>query len=58
MLFANFIGQTEALMSGKSPAQVRTEGAPENLVNHKTFLGNRPSTSILAHKITPETLGA
>ena len=58
MLFSNFIAQTEALMGGKSQAQVRAEGTPEPLVNHKTFLGNRPSTSILADKITPATLGA
>jgi glucose-6-phosphate isomerase len=37
---------------------VKTEGAPDDLVPHKTFLGNRPTTSILAQKITPSTLGA
>jgi len=58
MLFSNFIGQTEALMCGKSDEQVRAEGTPQSLVNHKTFLGNRPSTSIVLHKVTPATLGA
>ena len=58
MLFSNFVAQTEALMTGKSCQEVRAEGAPENLVNHKTFLGNRPSTSIVAHEITPSVLGA
>ena len=45
-------------MVGKSPDQVKEEGASEELVPHKTFLGNRPTTSILAQKITPGTLGA
>ncbi|KAI4184034.1 MAG: hypothetical protein L6R41_005019 [Letrouitia leprolyta] len=58
MLASNFIAQGEALMAGKTEAEVKAEGAPQELVNHKTFLGNRPTTSILAHKITPGTLGA
>ncbi|KAF2019400.1 Phosphoglucose isomerase [Aaosphaeria arxii CBS 175.79] len=58
MLASNFFAQAEALMVGKTPEQVKAEGAPENLVSHKTFLGNRPTTSILADKITPATLGA
>ena len=58
MLASNFFAQSEALMLGKTEEQVRAEGAPENLVPHKTFLGNRPTTSILAEKITPGTLGA
>jgi len=58
MLASNFFAQAEALMVGKPAAQVEAEGAPENLVPHKTFLGNRPTTSILAQKITPATLGA
>lgn len=45
-------------MVGKTPDEVKAEGAPEELVPHKTFLGNRPTTSILAQKITPGTLGA
>ena len=58
MLAANFFAQSEALMVGKTPEQVTAEGAAPDLVNHKTFLGNRPTTSILAQKITPATLGA
>ncbi|KAL9107700.1 MAG: hypothetical protein Q9227_007415 [Pyrenula ochraceoflavens] len=58
MLASNFLAQAEALMVGKTPEQVKAEGAPENLIPHKTFLGNRPTTSILAQKITPATLGA
>ncbi len=45
-------------MVGKTPEEVQAEGAAEELVPHKTFLGNRPTTSILAQKITPGTLGA
>ncbi|KAL1967045.1 hypothetical protein VTN77DRAFT_3569 [Rasamsonia byssochlamydoides] len=58
MLASNFLAQSEALMIGKTPEQVKAEGAPDELVPHKTFLGNRPTTSILAQKITPATLGA
>lgn len=58
MLASNFLAQAEALMVGKTPDQVKAEGAPEELVAHKTFLGNRPTTSILADKITPAALGA
>lgn len=58
MLASNFFAQAEALMVGKTPDEVEAEGAPEHLVPHKTFLGNRPTTSILAQKITPGTLGA
>ncbi|KAF2180588.1 Phosphoglucose isomerase [Zopfia rhizophila CBS 207.26] len=58
MLASNFFAQAEALMVGKTSDEVKAEGAPDNLVAHKTFLGNRPTTSILAQKITPATLGA
>ena len=58
MLASNFFAQAEALMIGKTPEEVKAEGAPDELVPHKTFLGNRPTTSILAQKITPGTLGA
>lgn len=58
MLASNFFAQAEALMVGKTDEDVKAEGAPEELVPHKTFLGNRPTTSILAQKITPGTLGA
>lgn len=58
MLASNFLAQAEALMVGKTPDEVKAEGAPEELVAHKTFLGNRPTTSILADKITPGALGA
>lgn len=58
MLASNFFAQAEALMVGKDEAQVKKEGATGNLVPHKVFSGNRPTTSILAQKITPAALGA
>lgn len=58
MLASNYFAQAEALMIGKTPDEVKSEGAPPDLVPHKVFLGNRPTTSILAQKITPGTLGA
>jgi glucose-6-phosphate isomerase len=61
ILLANFFAQTEALMMGKTPDEVRAEmkgNVNEALVAHKTFTGNRPTTSILVDKITPRTLGA
>ena len=58
MLASNFFAQAEALMVGKTPDEVKVEGTPDELVPHKTFLGNRPTTSILTQKITPATLGA
>ena len=58
MLASNFFAQSEALMVGKTPDEGKAEGASADLVPHKTFLGNRPTTSILAQKITPGTLCA
>jgi glucose-6-phosphate isomerase len=57
LLLANVFAQAEALAFGKTPDEVRSEGTPEWLVPHRTFEGNRPSTVILAEKLTPETLG-
>ena len=56
-LMSNFFAQPEALAFGKTPEQLREEGVPEELVPHKTFTGNRPSTSILLPKLTPSSLG-
>jgi len=58
MLIANVLAQTEALAFGKTEAQVKAEGTAAALVPHRLFEGNRPSTTILAQKLTPETLGA
>jgi glucose-6-phosphate isomerase len=57
MLLANVFAQTEALAFGKTPEQVKAEGTPDWLVPHRVFEGNRPSNTILAEKLTPETLG-
>jgi len=56
-LIANVFAQTEALAFGKSPEQVKAEGTPDWLVPHRVFEGNRPSNTILADELTPETLG-
>ena len=57
MLLANVFAQGEALAFGKTPEQVRAAGIPEWLVPHRVFEGNRPSNTILAERLTPETLG-
>ncbi len=57
-LMANFFAQTEALAFGKTAEQCRAEGDPEALVPFKTFEGNRPTNTLLADELTPETLGA
>jgi glucose-6-phosphate isomerase len=57
MLMANVFAQAEALAFGKSPEQVKAEGTPDWLVPHRVFEGNRPSNTILAPRLTPETLG-
>ncbi len=65
LLLANCIAQTEALMRGKTEAEVRAElaaqgldaNAIERLVPHKVFPGNRPSTTIVYRKLDPRTLG-
>ncbi|MDI3404840.1 glucose-6-phosphate isomerase [Streptomyces cavernicola] len=57
LLMANFFAQTQALAFGKTPDEVRAEGVPEELVAHKTFRGNHPTTTILAAELTPSVLG-
>ena len=56
-LMSNFFAQTEALAFGKTPEQLRSQGVPEDLIPHKTFSGNRPSTSFLLTELTPFNLG-
>ena len=50
--------QSEALAFGLTPEEVKAEGAPDWLVPHRVFEGNRPSNTILAERLTPATLGA
>jgi len=57
VLMANLFAQTEALAFGKTEAEVRAEGVPERLIPHRIFEGNRPTNTILAERLTPETLG-
>jgi glucose-6-phosphate isomerase len=57
MLLANVFAQAEALAFGKTAKEVKAEGTPDWLVPHRVFEGNRPSNTILAGELTPETLG-
>jgi glucose-6-phosphate isomerase len=57
MLMANVFAQTEALAFGKTAKEVKAEGTADWLVPHRVFEGNRPSNTILAARLTPETLG-
>ena len=57
VLMANCLAQSAALAFGRTPHEVAADGTPENLVPHKVMPGNRPSTTILAPKLTPSTLG-
>jgi glucose-6-phosphate isomerase len=58
LLMANLFAQAEALAFGKTADQVRAEGTASELVSHREFEGNRPSTMILAERLTPAILGA
>lgn len=57
ILMSNVFAQSEALAFGKSSEQVKAEGTPDWLVPHRIFEGNRPSNTLLAEQLTPETLG-
>jgi glucose-6-phosphate isomerase len=57
LLMANIFAQAEALAFGKTLEQVKSEGTGDRLAPHKVFEGNRPSNTILAQRLTPETLG-
>ena len=57
ILLANVFAQTEALAFGKTPEELKAEGTPDWLVPHRTFEGNRPSNTIVAERLTPESLG-
>jgi len=56
-LTANLLAQTEALAFGRTADEVRAEGVAEALVPHRTFPGNRPTSTILLDALTPSTLG-
>jgi len=57
LLMANLFAQTEALAFGKTEDEVEAEGSPPWLAPHQSCEGNRPSNTILAERLTPETLG-
>ncbi len=57
LLMANLFAQTEALAFGKTEDEVRAEGTPSWLAPHRTFEGNCPTNTILAERLTPQTLG-
>ena len=58
LLMSNLFAQSEALAFGKTQSEVEAEGTPPALAPHRVFEGNRPSNTILAERLTPETLGA
>jgi len=58
LLMANVFAQAEALAFGKTPEQVKAEGTPDWLVPHRVCEGNRPSSTILADRLTPAALGS
>jgi glucose-6-phosphate isomerase len=63
---SNFFAQTEALLNGKTEAQVKTEFEKQNisgekaasLLPFKVFNGNKPTNTLLIEKLTPKTLGS
>ena len=65
-LMSNFFAQTEALLNGKSPAQVKNDFAKQGIAGEKAnfllpfkvFSGNKPTNTILIDKLTPQTLGS
>ena len=57
LLMSNFFAQTQVLAFGKTAEEIAAEGTPAEVVPHKVMPGNRPSTSILANRLTPSVLG-
>jgi glucose-6-phosphate isomerase len=57
LLMANFLAQTEALAFGKTTEEVLAEGVAPDLAPHRTFPGNRPTSTILAPELSPSVLG-
>jgi glucose-6-phosphate isomerase len=57
LLMSNFFAQTQVLAFGKTATEIADEGAPADVVPHKVMPGNRPTTSILATKLTPSVVG-
>jgi len=57
ILLSNYFAQTEALMNGKTRAELQAENVPEAVIPFKEFAGNKPTNSFLVREITPSTLG-
>ncbi len=57
LLMSNFFAQTQVLAFGKTAEEITAEGTPADVVPHKVMPGNRPTTSILATKLTPSVVG-
>ncbi|QNK79968.1 glucose-6-phosphate isomerase [Nakamurella sp. PAMC28650] len=57
LLMSNYFAQTSVLAFGKTAEEIAAEGTPEDVVPHKVMPGNRPSTSILAYRLTPSVVG-
>ncbi|MEE9242620.1 MAG: glucose-6-phosphate isomerase [Mycobacterium sp.] len=57
LLMSNFFAQTQVLAFGKTAQEISKEGTAPEVVPHKVMPGNRPSTSILATKLTPSVVG-
>ncbi|WP_328360547.1 glucose-6-phosphate isomerase [Mycobacterium sp. NBC_00419] len=57
LLMSNFFAQTQVLAFGKTAEEIAAEGTPPNVVPHKVMPGNRPTTSILAQRLTPSVVG-
>jgi glucose-6-phosphate isomerase len=57
LLMSNFFAQTQVLAFGKTAEEIAAEGTPAGVVPHKVMPGNRPTTSILATRLTPSVLG-
>ncbi|MCB1292482.1 MAG: glucose-6-phosphate isomerase, partial [Mycobacterium sp.] len=57
LLMSNFFAQTQVLAFGKTAEEIAAEGTPSGVVPHKVMPGNKPSTSILANRLTPSALG-
>jgi glucose-6-phosphate isomerase len=57
LLMSNFFAQTQVLAFGKTAEEIASEGTPAEVVPHKVMPGNRPTTSILANRLTPSVVG-
>lgn len=56
-LMSNFLAQTEALLNGKTEAEVVAEGTREDIIPFKVFKGNKPTNTLFINKLSPESLG-